>query len=104
MQDVRQWHPNMGDGYTVCGVYQMPMTMRQEMHNTYAAAIVVWQKNIPLKVSICACRLLRNKWSTKDNLVCRDIIPFDSQLCVIGCSSNESADHHLIHCPTFGEI
>ncbi|XP_024636360.1 uncharacterized protein [Medicago truncatula] len=102
LQDVRQWHPNVGDGYTVCGVYQMPM--RQEMHNTYAAATAVWHKNVPLKVSICAWHLLRNRWSTKDKLVRCDIIPFDSQLCVTGCDSNESADHHLIHCPTFGEI
>jgi hypothetical protein len=36
--------------------------------------------------------------------VCRGIIPFDSQLCVSGCGSNESADHLVIHCPTFGEV
>jgi hypothetical protein len=29
--DIWQWCPTVGDGYTVCGVYQM--LMRQEMHS-----------------------------------------------------------------------
>jgi hypothetical protein len=74
------------------------------MHNTDAAATAVWSKNVPMKVSICVWRLLRNKWLTKYNLVRRGIILFDSQLCVFGCGHNESADHLLIHCPTFGEL
>jgi len=36
-------------------------------------------------VSICAWRLFRNKWPTKDNLVRRGVITFDNQLCVSGC-------------------
>jgi hypothetical protein len=75
--------PSVGDGYTVCGVYQM--LMRQEIHNANAAATAVWHKNVPMKVSICAWRLLRNRWPAKDNLVRRGVIPFDSQLCVTKC-------------------
>jgi hypothetical protein len=35
--DVWQWHPNVGDGYIVLGVYQM--LMRQEMHNYDALSV-----------------------------------------------------------------
>lgn len=41
---------------------------------------------------------------TKDNLVRRDVIPIDSQLCVSRCGQNESANHLIIHCPIFGSL
>jgi len=74
------------------------------MHNFDAVSEAVWHKNVPLKVSICLSRLLHNMWSTKDNLVCRGIIPSDSQLRVSGCGNNESAYHLLIHCLIFGML
>jgi hypothetical protein len=74
--DVWQWCPSVGDGYTVRGVYQM--LMRQEMHNYDKDSEAIWHKFVPLKVSICVWCLLRNKLSTKDNLVRRDIIPNES--------------------------
>jgi hypothetical protein len=74
------------------------------MHNTDAVTTAVWHKNVPLKVSIYAWLLVCNRWPTKDNLVRHGVIPFDSQLCVTRCGYNESADHLLIHCPTFGEL
>jgi hypothetical protein len=75
--DIWQWCPTVGDGYTVCGVYQM--LMRQEMHSYNEALGAVWHKIVPLKVSICVWRLLRNRLSTKDNLVRRGIITNESQ-------------------------
>jgi len=100
--DVWLWCPNAEDGYTVRGVYQM--LMRQEMHDRDDFADAVWHKNVPLKVSICAWRLLCNRWPTKDNLRRREIIPIDSQLCVSGCGQIESAAHLIIHCPHFGSL
>jgi hypothetical protein len=44
------------------------------------------------------------RWPTKDNLARRDIIANDSQLFVVGCGFNESADHLLLHCPIFGTL
>ena len=61
--DVWEWLPNVGDGYRACDVYQM--LMRQEMNRPDAVADTVWHKNVPLKVSICAWRLIRNRWPTK---------------------------------------
>jgi len=87
---------------TVRGEYQI--LMRQEMHNCDEVFDAIWHKNAPLKVSICVWFLLRNRWPTKDNLVRRGIISSDSQLCVSGCGNSETADHLLIHCPTFGEL
>ena len=100
--NIWQWRPNVVDGYTVRGMYQM--LMRQEMHNHDEVIDTIWHKNAPLKVSICVWRLLRNRWPTKDNLVLRGIIPSDSQFCVSGCGNNETTYHLLIHCPTFGEL
>jgi len=100
--DVWIWRPNVEDGYIVRGVYQM--LMRQELHDRGDFPGAVWHKNVPLKVSIYAWRLLRNRWATKDNLRMRKIIPIDSQLCVLGCGQNESAAHLIIHCPHFGSL
>jgi len=90
------------DGYTTRGVYQV--FMRHEMHNFDTVSEAVWHKNVSLKVSICVWSLIRNRWSTKDNLVCRGIIPPESQLYVSGCGNIESAYHLLIHCPIFGML
>jgi len=100
--DVWLWRPNVKDGSPVCGVYQM--LMRQDMHNQDVVSEAPWHKNVPLKVSICVWRLLRIRWPTKDNLVCRGVITSDSQLCVIGCGQNETIDHLIIHSPVFGNL
>jgi len=100
--DVWLWRPNIGDGYSVRDVYQM--LMRQEMHNHDVVSDAPWHKSVPLKVSICVWRLLRNRWPTKDNLVRRGVISHDSQLCVTGCGQNETIDHLIIHCPIFGDL
>ena len=55
-------------------------------------------------MSICARHLLRNKWPTKDNLVCRGTILVDAQMCVSGCGNNETTDHLLIHYPIFSVL
>jgi len=49
-------------------------------------------------------RLFRNRWPTKDNLGRRGVIPLGSLLCVLGCGQNETAEHLVIHCPTFGSL
>jgi len=64
----------------------------------------VWQKQVPLKVSVFAWRLLRNRIPTKDNLFRRRIIPFDDTSCIVGYGSSETADHLLFHCAHFGMV
>jgi hypothetical protein len=53
---------------------------------------LIWHKQVPLKVSVIAWRLLRNRFSTKDNLVRRHIIPPDASICT-GCGGAETAHH-----------
>jgi len=96
------WRPNTGDGYTVRGVYQI--LMQQEMHDHDVVSDAVWHKHVPLKVSICAWQLFRNRWSTKDNLLRRGVISIDAQLCISGCGQIETAEHLIIHCPIFGSL
>ncbi|CAJ2673841.1 unnamed protein product [Trifolium pratense] len=59
---------------------------------------------VPLKVSIFAWRLLRDRLPTKSNLVTRGILSSPAQLCVAGCGEVESAHHLFISCSFFGSL
>jgi hypothetical protein len=65
---------------------------------------LIWHPQIPLKVSIFAWRLLRNRLPTKANLVARGILPTTAQLCVSGCGEVDSAHHLFLVCGTFGPL
>ena len=78
--------------------------MRHEIQDHGVVSEAVWHKNVPLKVSICAWQLFRNRWTTKDNLWHRGVIPVDSQLYVSRCAQNETAEYLIIHCSTFGSL
>jgi len=54
-------------------------------------------KQVPLKVSVLAWRLLRDRLPTKANLTNRGIIPIEARLCVTGCG-------HVEDCPFFGAL
>jgi hypothetical protein len=66
------------------------------------ASDLIWHK--PLKVSMLAWRLLRNRLPTKDNLVTRNIISHDTCLCVNGCGTLETANHLFLSCPVFAPL
>ncbi|MCI20195.1 70 kDa peptidyl-prolyl isomerase, partial [Trifolium medium] len=65
---------------------------------------LIWHKHVPLKVSILAWRLLRDRLPTKVNLASRGIISPDVQSCVAGCGGIESAQHLFISCSIFGSL
>jgi len=67
----------------VKGAHKLPIS--QVSYNVAVTSDLIWHKQVPLKVSILAWRLLRDRLLTKDNLVMCDIIFHDSQLCVTGC-------------------
>jgi len=54
------------------------------------AASSIWNKDVPLKVSVFAWWLFRDRLPTKDNLLSRRVIPLDSRLCVAGCGRIDS--------------
>ncbi|GAU26610.1 hypothetical protein TSUD_102170 [Trifolium subterraneum] len=59
---------------------------------------------VPLKVSILAWRLLRDRLPTKANLVTRDILSSEVHYGVSGCGGVESAQHLFLSCSTFGSL
>ncbi|PNX55797.1 receptor-like kinase, partial [Trifolium pratense] len=70
----------------------------------------VWQSDlddvytVPLKASICAWRLLRDRLPTKANLVTRGILSVAAHHCVSGCGEVETVQHLFLSCSTFGAL
>ncbi|MCI09447.1 70 kDa peptidyl-prolyl isomerase, partial [Trifolium medium] len=94
--------PNPDTGYTVRGAYQLltshvPATMDD-------AENLIWHSQVPLKVSVFAWRLLRDRLPKKANLVTRGILSPTAHLCVSGRGAAESAQHLFISCSTFDSL
>ncbi|GAU24717.1 hypothetical protein TSUD_355460 [Trifolium subterraneum] len=102
LSDRWQWQPDLDDGYTVQGVYHL--LTEQEAIPLDAAAGLIWHPQVPLKVSILAWRLLRDRLPTKANLITRGILPSATHLCVSGCGEVETVQHLFHSCSTFGSL
>ncbi|GAU31104.1 hypothetical protein TSUD_212110 [Trifolium subterraneum] len=100
--DSWQWQPNLDTGYSVCGACQL-LTPHDSV-TLGEVETLIWHKQVPLKVSICAWRLLRDRLPTRANLVSRGIISQEAHLCVSGCGDIESAQHLFFTCGTFGSL
>ncbi|GAU44198.1 hypothetical protein TSUD_373340 [Trifolium subterraneum] len=85
------WQPDLEKGYFVRGAYQL-LTSHDSV-STDVAEELIWHTQVPLKVSIFAWRLLRDRLPTKANLVTRGIISSEAHYCVSGCGVVESAQH-----------
>jgi hypothetical protein len=75
-----------------------------DSHGVKASSNLIWHKHVPLKVSVLAWRLLRNKLPTKDNLATRNIISHDSQVCMTGCGGLETTWHLFLLCDVFAPL
>jgi len=105
INDVCLWTPDSVAGYTVSGAYYSLMSDISNTSNAPPApASTIWKKDVPLKVSIFAWQLFRDRLPRKVNLFRRRIIQEDAQLCVYGCGMLESADHLFLHCQVFGQV
>jgi len=100
--DRWQWDPDIHDGYTVRGAYQILTDSASSTIDT--TRDLVWHKQVPLKVSIVAWRLLKDRLSTRSNLHRRGILPVEEVSCVASCGQVESASHLFIHCDVFGTL
>jgi len=89
-------------GYSVKGVYTLLTSREAQCLN--AILDLIWHKQVPLKVSILAWRLLRNRLPTKENSVMPGIIPHDSRFCVTRCEATKSAHHVFLSCPYFASL
>ncbi|GAU35134.1 hypothetical protein TSUD_394590 [Trifolium subterraneum] len=93
---------DLANGYSVRSAYQILTS--QESAPLPAAANLIWHKQVPLKISILAWRLLRDRLPTKANLAAQGIITPEAHLCVSGCGDVESAQHHFLSCSTFDSL
>ncbi|MCI32173.1 cysteine-rich receptor-like protein kinase [Trifolium medium] len=66
------WRLDPVKGYSVRGAYQLLTSHPSDSLD--AAADLIWHKQVSLKVSIFAWRLLRERLPTKTNLAIRGII------------------------------
>jgi len=76
----------------------------QKYHNLDASSDLIWRKQVLLKVSIFAWRLLRDRLPTKNNLVARGIISHEARLCVSGCGCVETTQHLFHSCNVFSSL
>jgi hypothetical protein len=65
---------------------------------------LIWHPQVPLKMSILAWRLLRDRLPTKINLPNRGFTNVADIFCVTGCRHVESVGHLFLHCDFFGAI
>ncbi|XP_024636621.2 uncharacterized protein [Medicago truncatula] len=102
VSDSWVWLPDPSGGYTVRGAYsllisQVPPVAVDDLD-------LVWHKQVPLKVSVFAWRLLRDRLPTRTNLIARRVLSSDMSSCVAGCGHPESARHLFLLCDTFGSL
>ncbi|GAU23941.1 hypothetical protein TSUD_181300 [Trifolium subterraneum] len=98
---IRQ-HSDPDNGYSVRSAYHL-LTF-QDSVSLHAANGLIWHPQVPMKVSILAWRLLRDRLPTKANLVTRGILSPEAHFCVSGCGAVESAQHLFLSCSTFGPL
>ncbi|XP_024630905.2 uncharacterized protein [Medicago truncatula] len=102
VSDSWVWLPDPSGGYTVRGAYsllisQVPSVAVDDLD-------LVWHKQVPLKVSVFAWRLLRDRLPTRTNLIARRVLSSDMSSCVAGYGHPESARHLFLLCDTFGSL
>ena len=100
--DVWHWLPDPSEGYSVRGVYDM--LTKQEFPKVLHNVDLIWHKQVPLKVSIFAWRLLRDCLPTKLNLRAQGVINTEACHCVSGCGEMEDARHLFLLCSCFGSL
>ncbi|GAU29681.1 hypothetical protein TSUD_53330 [Trifolium subterraneum] len=102
LSDTWIWRLDPVSGYSVRGVYQLLTSHPSDPLDDVLD--LIWHKQVPLKVSIFAWRLLRDRLPTKTNLATRGIITSEAQACVAGCGGMETAQHLFIACSIFGSL
>jgi len=89
--DRWRWLIDLINGYSVSGTYHF-LTMA-ELSFDWELYADIWHKHVPLKVNVCAWRLIRNRLPIKDNLVRRRVLLIDDNVCVRECGSLETVEH-----------
>ncbi|GAU10945.1 hypothetical protein TSUD_112390 [Trifolium subterraneum] len=87
--DTWTWRLDSVSGYSVRGAYQLLTS--HPSNPLDVASDLICHKQVPLKVSIFAWRLLRDRLPTESNLAICGIITPEAKSCVAGCGDMETA-------------
>jgi len=101
-EDKWLWTLENSSAFSVRSLYRF-LTLHPQVDLPVDAASL-WHKNVPLKVVFFAWRLFRDRLPTKDNLLRRGVINYDSRTCVAGCDLAESSSHLFLHCNILGSV
>jgi len=96
VSDRWQWLPDVAGGYSVRSAYHLLTSQDPPLLHTFEN--LIWHFKVPVKVSILAWQLLRDRLPTKENLHGRDIITGLSTSCLDGCGQVETAQHLFLQC------
>jgi len=94
--------PYTVNGYTASGAYRL-LTVTLPS-NDHIPTNLLWRKDVPLKVSVFAWRLFRNRLPSKTDLFRRGIILAEARSCVTGCELHESEWHLFLSCSFFSQL
>jgi hypothetical protein len=96
------WLPDIADEYSVRGAYDLLLTCDNSQMDK--ALELVWHKQVPLKVTVFAWRLIRDRLPTKANLAMRGVIAADDIVCVSGYGNVETGEHLFLSCTMFASL
>jgi hypothetical protein len=102
VRDSWRWQLEPSTSYTVSSTYQL-LTAQDTPHVAHVAALI-WHKQVPLKISIFAWRLLQNRLPTRSNLVDRGIITDADVGCLTSCGGMETSQHLFITCDFYNSL
>jgi len=100
--DSWRWQLDPIGGYSVRGAYQLLTS--QDIAQVETATDLIWLKQVPLKVSILAWRLLRDRLPTKSNMLDCDIISVDDAVCLADCGHVETTQHLFFSCSFYDSL
>ena len=102
MEDRWDWSLDWDKGYSTWDAYQLlSFAMQTEL---WVFFDTIWNKVVPLEISLLMWQLLLNWLSLKDKLFHHEITYATSGLCSSGCRKEESVDHLFVGYTTFGSI
>jgi hypothetical protein len=102
LPDRWEWRPDLDTGNSFRDAYQILTS--QDTITFGAAEELLCHKQVPLKVSILAWRLVRDQLPTRANMVSRGILSPDHAQYATGCGGAESAQHLFLSCGIFGSL
>jgi hypothetical protein len=102
VDDQWLWRHDPGSGYTVRGAYAL--LTRTAVPVKEATTTLIWHKQVLVKASVLAWRVLRNRLPTGDNLERRHIIAPTAHFCATGCGGVETTQHMFLYYPVLAPL